>query len=131
MRFPAEKVHNPPPEKTQLICDNPIRFVTLTSVTSRPVLSQFHHRRPLKDAGPEHQAAPARGAVEGQVNGGRVSPPPVSHLISGLLCSGPLCSGHMYRTQRRGEVDGPLCRGASVTSPVTMQGNDQPASGTE
>lgn len=40
---------------------------------------------------------------------GRV-PLPVSHLISGLLCSGLLCAGHMYSRQRRGEVDGLLCR---------------------
>lgn len=47
------------------------------------------------------------------------------------LCSGLLCAGHMDSRQRRAQVDGPLWREASVTSLVTTQRNDQPASGTE
>lgn len=99
-------------------------------MTAQHVLSLFHHRRELKDTGSEHQAAPARGHGGGTGERGCVSLP-VSHLISRLLCSGLLCTGHMYSTQRRGKVDGPLCREASITSLVTIQRNDQPASGTE
>lgn len=94
------------------------------------VLSLFHHRRALKDIGNEQQASPAWGHGGETGEWGRVSLT-VSHLISRLLFCVLLCTGHMYSRQRRGEVDGPLCREASITSLVMMQRNDQLASGTE
>lgn len=134
MLFYFRKAHNPLTKKYLSMNSLSLLFPSVWSLwplwPPQHVLSLFYHRRVLKDTGSEHQAAAARGHGGGTGERGCVSLP-VSHLISRLLCSSLLCTGHMYSRQRRREVDGPLCWEASITSPVTMQKNDHPASGTE
>lgn len=130
--FTAEKAHNPL-TKNIWAWTSYLSYFYLFNLCHfnlyDPSACAFTFSPPEGAEGNEQQAAPGPGHGGGTGERGCGSLP-VSHLISRLLCSGLLCTGHMYSRQRRGEADGPLCREASITSLVTMQRNDQPASGT-